>query len=262
MAASQNSILENYFESTVYESAFKNKKIQHEYSYISYNNIKRKKEPDKYIIRPSIWPNETATATSTTSSYLTWNATSSSDTTVTSYDLNDLYVSGFYNWNKGKPTWVGQSADPMQRIRMIIRNRQAPLVLQRTTTNHAVDDREFRARQTLRRMIGEEAYLRFLKRGFISVKAKSGRIYQIFTGHRTTVCWENGKPIKSLCVTLRGGFAPTDELIMRYILITTDEENFWKRANVWAAYPREYNQQRQVDFRPLPDILAELRRVA
>lgn len=234
-------------------------KIFYENSIINEKYINEKYEKNnEYIIRPNWYTNDATTTA--TSPYL-------NSTTSTSYtNLDDFYnaVSGYYRWAKGKAEWVdsGIRLDPMARMREIIRSRQAPTILIARSARRPEDDREIRARQTLRTMIGEDAFMKFLKKGFVSVRAKSGRIYQIFPGHKSTVVWENGKAIKSICVYLRGGFAPTDEVIMRYILITTDEEDFWKRGNVGNAYPRSRGQQRTIDFRPLPEILAELKRVA
>jgi len=226
--------------------------------------IKEKNYYDKtgnaYLIERPLYYTNDATTTATTPYIDMWKSDATS--TATTYTLNDWVKDvGYYRWDKGEAEWISKPVDPMQRMREIIRSRQAPTILvARHGAGNPNDDREFRARETLRRMIGDGAFLRFLRKGFVSVRAKSGRVYQIFPGHKSTVCWENGKPIKSMCVILQGGFAPTDELIMRYILITTDEEDFWKRGNVWAAYPKSPQQSRTIDFRPLPEILAELKK--
>lgn len=228
------------------------------------NYIIREKNYEKtgnaYLIERPLYYTNDATATATSPYIDMWKSDATS--TATTYTLNEWVndAVGYYRWTKGEAEWVKPVVDPMARMREIIRSRQAPTILvARAGAGQPVDDREFRARETLRRMIGDEAFLKFLKKGFVSVRAKSGRIYQVFPGHASTVVWENGKPIKSICVYLQGGFAPTDEVIMRYILITTDEEDFWKRGNVWNAYPKSKQQARTIDFRPLPEILAELK---
>lgn len=155
--------------------------------------------------------------------------------------------------------WVEVPIDPTARMRELIRARQAPLIVTpRCRVAHPEDIREFRARETLRRMIGEKAFQDYLKKGFTSVRAKSGRVYQIFPGHKMTTVWENGLAIQKLCVVLTSGFAPTDSVIMRYILVLTDEADFWARSNKSAAYP-DKPIQTTIDFRPLPEIFAELK---
>jgi hypothetical protein len=149
---------------------------------------------------------------------------------------------------------------PAQLLRNIIHQRQAPIVFVRTHCP-TLNLREQRARQTLQRLVGQEQYRNFLRKGFISIRAASGRTYQIFAGSNMTCVWEHGKMIKKLCVTLKGDFTPTDVLIMRYILLTTDENKFWQQANQFA--PSTFtNAIPKIDCRPLTEIFEELKKRA
>lgn len=155
--------------------------------------------------------------------------------------------------------WESQGrVAPKDRLRDIIRNRQAPYAI--TSRKHLQpprDVREVRARETLRRVLGEQKFRSFLKNGFVSVKAKSGLVYQIFPGHDMTKVYKNGQYTEKLCVVLRGQFPPTDSLIMRYLLILNDERDFRKHAISHSVY--QPSEPKPVDQRPLTEIFKELK---
>lgn len=115
----------------------------------------------------------------------------------------------------------------------IIRRRQGPtiIVARNNPLTLPIDIREERARETLRRVIGNDKFRNFLKNGFVSVRARSGLNYQIFPGHGFTSVFDKGKMVERLCVVLQGGFPPTDSLIMRYLLILNNEKQFRDLAN-------------------------------
>ena len=148
---------------------------------------------------------------------------------------------------------------PGDRLREIIQARQAPMILvSRTPLMTPKDIREIRARETLCRVIGEDKFQRFLKDGFVSVRAKSGLVYQIFPGHGITNVYKEGDHIERLCVVLRGEFPPTDSLIMRYLIILNDENRFRGYAikhQVIAKKP-----QIVADERSLTEIFRDLKK--
>ena len=121
---------------------------------------------------------------------------------------------------------------PAERLRAAMRERMSPAIhiksrfLQSTT-----DEREMRARETLRRVIGNQQFFRFLKQGFITARGKSGVIYQIFPGHTMTIVWHKGKMVEKLCVYLPG-FPDTDQLIMRYLMALNNESQLRSLSNV------------------------------
>jgi hypothetical protein len=117
------------------------------------------------------------------------------------------------------------------RLSEIIRTRISPRIIsgKQKALIPTKDIREMRARETLRRVIGEDKYRLFLKKGFVTVPAKSGLIYQIWPGYGNggiTNVWDCGKLVERLCVVLQGEFPPTDVLIMRYLLILNNEDQF------------------------------------
>ncbi len=124
-----------------------------------------------------------------------------------------------------------QPPTPSERLRGIMASRQAPAFLgQSRALRLPPDIREQRARQTLRRVIGDDRYRDFLRKGHVSVRGPSGLDYQIFPGHGITKVYEQGKLIERLCVVLTGDFPATDSVIMRYLLILNDETMFRAKA--------------------------------
>lgn len=148
---------------------------------------------------------------------------------------------------------------PAQRLRAILASRSGPLLIgTRRALVPTSQEREMRARETLCRVIGEEKFRKFLRCGFVTVKAPSGLVYQIFPGHEMTRVWDKGKQIEKLCVVLRGDFPPTDTLIVRYLMILNNEQQFRALANKSIPYSTQSKPQ-AVDMRSLVDIWKELK---
>jgi hypothetical protein len=108
-----------------------------------------------------------------------------------------------------------------------IRTTRSPLVL-------PVDERERRARETLRKVSGESQFRNYLKYGFVTARAKSGRHYQIFPGMKMTKVFEQGALIEELCTYVAGNFPATDQVIVRFLMILNSEEDFRQRSNVFS----------------------------
>jgi hypothetical protein len=153
---------------------------------------------------------------------------------------------------------ISRKKPPGSRLREIIQARQGPVII---TTRVAMpipqDVREMRARETLHRVLGDDKFRRFLKTGFVSVRAKSGLIYQIFPGHGITKVFRDGQQIERLCVVLRGNFPPTDSLIMRYLLILNDENKF--RSYAVKHSVTKPSTPAEIDERSLVEIYKELK---
>lgn len=98
---------------------------------------------------------------------------------------------------------------------------------------HRVSEPEAKAMETLREMITETEFRKYLKYGFILVKGKSGRVYQIFRDKHHTKVWHRGLLIEEVCVRLTYGVPPTDNVIAFKAAIETDEEDFKKLGNVY-----------------------------
>lgn len=154
------------------------------------------------------------------------------------------------------------------RFQKIIQQRCAPNIIVRNSKRQPLpmpaDIREQRARDTLRRVIGDNKFANFLKHGFISIKARSGLIYQIFPGHGFTNVYNQGQMVECLCVVLQGDFPPTDSLIMRYLLILNNEQQFRSYANKQSVH--QPNRSRlvtgEVNMKSLTEIYQDLKKIA
>jgi len=186
-------------------------------------------------------------------------------TTSTTYTAWDTTTDSSYNHHV--KYWLGRGrshpiVDAVERIKEIIRNRQAPAVIIRDNViRRTTDVREIRARQTLRRLIGEDAYQKFICRGFVTYKGEN-RTYQIFPGHKKVVVWSQGKKIEELCIILSGDFPPTDTLLMRLLFIQESEERFRATSNVFPAYAPSHGRAIEVEtpkIITLPEIFAGLK---
>ncbi len=151
-----------------------------------------------------------------------------------------------------------------ERMRQIIQSRMAPKIIipSRKPVKTEAEEREVRARETLCNILGPDRFQRFLRNGFVSVQAPSGKVYQIYPGHGQTVVYNKGKPIEKMCVVFRGDFCPTDSLITRMLMIMHDEAGFRKKANVSSHYNSEPQRLNTVDARPLSQIIQELKAAA
>jgi hypothetical protein len=184
---------------------------------------------------------------------------------VAKYTVNFRYrvAAGDVLWldrQAGLGVGDAQVRTPQDRLKEILRDRHAPAVITtRKPAALAEDERERRARGTLRRVLGEQKFRNFIKCGFVSVKARSGRVYQVFPGHGITCVYEGETMVERLCVVLTGNFPPTDSLIVRYLMILNNEQQFCGLAVKHGVGGLQRRQPVAPDARPLPDIYKELK---
>jgi hypothetical protein len=103
-----------------------------------------------------------------------------------------------------------------------------------------ISTQELKARETLREMITESEYRRYIANGFIMVKAASGLWYQIFNksaGYHVR-SYKDGKPFESLCIHTDAQCPPTDHVINMKVLAEIDEEALRKGANITSLAQR------------------------
>ena len=109
--------------------------------------------------------------------------------------------------------------------------------------SHNCSQEETRARELLYQLIGPEEFKRYLKRGSLYVKAASGRIYAIHGGYSHVNCYhsENGdyRLKESLCIQFEENLTYTDGVIMRKLLIESNEEGMRKNSNITLIPPAE-----------------------
>ncbi len=108
------------------------------------------------------------------------------------------------------------------------------LVKSRAEDYRNIPKNEWCAIETLREMITEAEFRKYITHGFILVKGKKGHIYQIFKNRDHTIVWEKGKVIEEVCVRIKDKkIPPTDNVIAFKILIETSEDEFRKLGNVY-----------------------------
>jgi len=111
-------------------------------------------------------------------------------------------------------------------ITIFVPSRAKPLI--------GISIAETRAIDTLREMITEAEYRRYIKCGFILVKGRSGCIYQVFRNKSHTKVWKRGRVIKEVCVRIKDKKIPlTDNVIAFKVLIEGSEDEFEKLGNVY-----------------------------
>ncbi len=93
---------------------------------------------------------------------------------------------------------------------------------------------EWIAIETLREMITEQEYRRYIKYGFILVQGASGKIYQIFREDRHIKVWVKGEVVEELCVYIKDTKIPkTDKLIAFKTMIEVNEQEIRNYSNVY-----------------------------
>jgi hypothetical protein len=95
---------------------------------------------------------------------------------------------------------------------------------------------EAKARGLLREMIGDKAFLQYVKKGFITVRGRTGLMYKVSpSGIWSYAPKPDGKydHFEYICIVFKQhGIPPTDAVIMRKLLIEHDEFGLRKAANV------------------------------
>jgi len=96
-------------------------------------------------------------------------------------------------------------------------------------------ENEYRAIETLREMITETEFRKYIKDSFILVSGRSGDVYQIFRTRAHTKVWRSGRVVEEVCVRIKDkAIPPTDNVIAFKTLIEVDEKEFKKLGNVYS----------------------------
>ena len=208
----------------------------------------------------SLWTTYHPSLCSTTNATVS-NGVITLDLEATYNNSNSIYWTADY---------VMQGISPAEQLKQIMQERQAPRIITSKSIARTSDIREVRARETLRRVLGLKNFGTFMTRGFVSIKAKSGLMYQIFPGHGITNVYNKGKKIETLCVVLTRNFAATDSLIMRYLLILNNEDRFRSLAvrhavgngNITFSNSGVYCVTQQREDKSLAQIYKEIKAMA
>lgn len=95
-----------------------------------------------------------------------------------------------------------------------------------------LSEAECKALKTLRDLITERAYRRYLTNGFIMVKGKEN-FYQVFRDSRHTKVYRDNRCIKEICINTTKDCPPTDHVINLKLLIEFDENEIWNGGNTY-----------------------------
>ena len=96
---------------------------------------------------------------------------------------------------------------------------------------------EIKARNTLRDMLSESEWRRYLTNGFIMARGQSGKWYQIFKSQSPTKVYEKNKCIGDICIHTDSKCPPTDHIINLKLLAEFDEEAIWTGGRVSNYVP-------------------------
>lgn len=97
----------------------------------------------------------------------------------------------------------------------------------------AANPQETKALETLRDMISESAFRKYLKYGFLSVTCPDGKTYQLFRDRWHTKVWKSGQLVEEICVRLQRDVPPTDSVIAFKTMLEADIEEFRSIGNVY-----------------------------
>lgn len=97
-----------------------------------------------------------------------------------------------------------------------------------------IQPNEMNALMLLKRMIDPKKFRKYLKYGIISIKGKSNLTYEIRRTHSHIHVYSTGKKIAELCVSVSNyKIPPTDNVVTKIVLIECDEQDLWKRSNIY-----------------------------
>lgn len=121
-----------------------------------------------------------------------------------------------------------------QRKLQQLKNNMTIIVHSRAQPIRRAEDNEMTAIGTLREMITEAEFRKYIVHGFLLIRGDSGRVYQVFRSRAHTKVWEKGKVVEEVCVRIKDRkIPPTDNVIAFKILIETSENEFKKLGNVY-----------------------------
>jgi hypothetical protein len=95
-----------------------------------------------------------------------------------------------------------------------------------------VNEAEMVAQETLREMVTEREFRRYLKYGFVSICGRSGDVYQLYRDRPHVKVWHGKELLEEVCVYVRDhSVPPTDKVVGLMCMIYADEEAFKAAGN-------------------------------
>jgi hypothetical protein len=129
---------------------------------------------------------------------------------------------------------IGYSLKSLKKRRLGYGVGLTILVKSRAERLYWIDKNEWTAIETLREMISESDYRKYLKYGFILVRGASGKIYQVYRKNQHIKVWQEGTLIEELCVQIADPRIPlTDKVIALKTMIEIAEDEVRRVSNVY-----------------------------
>lgn len=100
-----------------------------------------------------------------------------------------------------------------------------------------ITEAELKARETLRDIITESDWRRYITNGYLLINGVSGRVYQVFANHagRHIKVYEKGECKFELCIHSEG-VPDSDHVLNCMMMIQNEEDDFVKQCNKHSHY--------------------------
>jgi len=150
--------------------------------------------------------------------------------TPSTYYVNDYYH--ITNRQYDDNLYLNYQTPPVVLKRQKLKNNLIIIVKSRACPLNNVPNNEWVAMQTLREMITETDFRKYLKYGFILVKGSSGKVYQIFQSKSHIKVYSKGVLIEEICVRIKDSKIPnTDSVIAFKTILEANEESLTALGN-------------------------------
>jgi len=165
-------------------------------------------------------------------------------TTYTNSSINTTYIDTLQDYQRVKDALfyneVSMGCNSTDLKRNLLKSKLKYNLAIKSGSNRVslplnFDKSEETAIHTLREVISEKEFRKYIRYGFIIVKGKSGDEYQVYRNRSHTKVWRGGEVIEEICVRIKSGkkIPPTDNVIAFKALIETDESSFKTLGNVY-----------------------------
>jgi len=170
------------------------------------------------------------------------------------------HVSGLYTYEvPGSVTFTGmhivfKEDDPKTEMANLIRSRIKSNIVINVNHRCRLDYKqhspaELKARDTLRDMLTERDWRRYLTNRFIIVKGASSYWYQIFADRYERIrVYKDGKLTHRICIHSDNSCPPTDHVINMKLMIEFDEIDLWRSGNVHQQDNHYYSSSSGLTF--------------
>jgi len=167
----------------------------------------------------------------------------------TNWDTHYDTSTGNYTLTYNGSAWIQgdvfhftpNKVDVKEEVKRAIRNNLLIKIGTRhNTLQRDVSPQELKARQTLRDIITEKEWRRYVTNGFIMVKGQSGKWYQIFKDQNHTKVYNQGRLIEEICIHTDQKCPPTDHILNLKLLIELDENSLRAGGNIYYKDSQTY----------------------